>query len=233
MKATAKAAFDELWAFIEAYQLGVFIPATPLKRLTQQSFKRFYALRLLEHQAQINPPWDTAKSGAFCLHLQESLSDFCQAFIMAVQGFYKPAYLSLRSAVENFFRCIGLAQDQAVLGMSSVFELIEIVKETSLPKTDKMGKKYVDALHNEYKNLCGYVHTATAAHMALTTLAGSFPRFIAVDAVPCFASLGKVSERMLGILCLLLPATFRNLHHIHFDIVCDALPATAKRHILA
>lgn len=159
------------------------------------------------------------------------MSDLCQASFLAVQGFYKPAYLVSRSGIENFFKCIGIAEGQAVLSLTSVFELISVVRGTPFLQTDAVAMKLFDSLKLEYKTLCEHVHTASVSKMAHTDVVGSFPRFDDQYATEVFAMLTRLSLAVTQLLILKHDRAFRTLHHNHYDLVCDALPAQFKRYI--
>lgn len=230
MKPIVKAALVELFEFVETYDLRSVATLPALRALVQSGFVKYYPLLILESALSSSPPWTNArKSTEFELYLKEVISDLCQALVLAIQGYYKPAYLSLRSGVENFVRCIGLSQDQNVLALTSVFELLDLVKATPLLTGDKVANKYYQILRTEYKTLCGYVHTSTSAHMAHTTFTGVFPRFVEPDAKLFFSSFNKVASSMCCLLCFAVKDKFKTLHHKHFDVVSDGLPQKVRQ----
>lgn len=229
MKHLRKAASQELVSFLEGYKLEEVLRDPQLNQRLSQSFKKYYPLLLLEGGIDRKPPWsNNQKTEVFRLYFRESISDICQSLLLTVQGFYKPAQLSLRSGLENWVRCIGLAQDQGVLSLTSVFELMDLVKATPIVTSSKMSKQYFDTIRSRYSILCGYVHTTNASHMALTTAAGSFPRYISRDACLTFDAIDEVCSRVTWTFCLVAGDTYRGMHHSHFDIVSDSLPPKLK-----
>lgn len=232
MKQPQKAAAQELISFLSAYQLHELLKNPQLIEQIKKSFKRYYPLLLLERAIERRAPWpQEAKTTFFHLYFKETISDVCQAMVLSSQGYYKPAQLSLRSGLENWIRCVGLAQDQSVLSLKSVYELIDLVRSTPIISGGGFPKQYFDTLRNRYSQLCGYVHTTNAAHMALTTAAGSFPRYMAKEANSTFHAIEEVCSRITWIFCIIAKDTFRGMHHTHFDIVSDALPNKLKAHL--
>lgn len=232
MKSTLKAAENELVLFLENFGLANIMATPALRTRLEKSFKRYYPLLILEQGIERKSPWtNKSKAEQFHLYFREAISDICQSLVLAVCGLYKPAQLSLRSGLENWVRCMGLAEDQSVLALKSTYELIELVKATPAFQDDDFAKQYFSTLRGRYANLCNYVHTSSVAHMALTTAAGAFPRFIEAEADNTFSAIDEVCTRMTYLFCILANRTYRGLHHRHFDIVNDALPRKLKAHL--
>lgn len=229
MRDGQKIASKEFLDFLRAYHMRPIIEDTNLPVRLRKCFKRYYPLLLLEQGIGRQAPWtDKKKSNEFRLYFREAISDICQSIVLAAQGFYKPSQLSLRSGLENWFRCMGLAEGQVVLSLTSVYELIDLVATLPFFSRRAAAKPYFDTLRNRYALLCGYVHTSSAAHMALTTAAGAFPRYLEKDADVTFAAIEEVCGKITSIFCLLAERTYRGLHHSHFDLVNDVLPARVR-----
>lgn len=229
MKATQKAAATELLLFRESFGLAEIMSTPQLRARLEKSFKRYYPLLILERGIGHKSPWTSKdKTDQFHLYFREAISDICQSIVLTVCGLYKPAQLSLRSGLENWVRCMGLAEDQSVLALKSTYELIDLVKATPAVKGNDLAKQYFGTLKGRYATLCSYVHTSSAAHMALTTAAGAFPRFIEAEANNTFDAIDEVCTRMTYLFCIQAERTYRGLHHTHFDMVSDALPRKLK-----
>lgn len=232
MKAAQKAAGDELVLFLENFGLTEIMATPALRTRLEKSFKRYYPLLLLEQGIGHKPPWTKKeKVDQFHLYFREAISDVCQSLVLSVCGLYKPAQLSLRSGLENWVRCMGLAEDQSVLALKSTYELLDLVKATPAVKSNDLAKQYFSTLRARYATLCSYVHTSSAAHMALTTAAGAFPRFIEAEASNTFDAIDEVCTRVTYLFCIQAERTYRGLHHTHFDMVSDALPRKLKAHL--
>ena len=223
-------AFNEFVEFLEGYELESALSQVALKKNIKKVFKKYYSIIVLSNHFHQSIPWkDKKKAEIFLSYFKEAVSDICQSLFLASQGLYKPAYLCLRSGVENIFRCIGLSQDQAVLSLTSVFELIDLVGDTDLVKKGVEAKKAFRSLRGEYSALCGFVHTTSSSHMAQTDLVGVFPQFIAGDAERIFSRISKVCQDVTILAILISPRNFYKLHHRLLDDVCNSLPATFKR----
>lgn len=232
MKAIQKATLAELEQFLQEFKLEEVFKTPELRSKVSKSFKRYYPLLLLEKGMDKKAPWSNVnKVNEFRLYFKETISDICQSIILTCAGFYKPAQLSLRSAVENWIRCVGISQDQNVLALKSVYELIDLVGSLPLMKDREIVGHYFGTLRQRYKFLCGYVHTANISHMALTTAAGAFPRYLPKDAQDVFSGIDEVCSKISSIFCVIAEKTYRGLHHTHFDIVSDELPKKLKAHI--
>lgn len=226
------AAYDELLKFLEGYKLEGVFAKNDLGSSFKKSFKKVYPVLILERAIEKSGPFkDKTKSAKFNLYLYEAISDLMQSLMIGVQGFYKPALLTLRSALENCVKCIGLFEDQNVLSITSVYDLMDVVKDTNFVSTNAEAKRAFRQIRGEYADLCGYVHTSSAAHMALTKFAGKFPRALPKDAQNLFGRISSFSTQVTKILILMFTKQFRALHHTHFDTVCDALPLSFKRQL--
>lgn len=232
MKGIQKTTLAELQRFLQEFQLSAVLQEPELKIRISKSFKRYYPLLLLEKGIDNKVPWcEPDKVEEFRLYFRETISDICQALILACAGFYKPAHLSLRSSVENWVKCIGISQDQKVLTLKSVFELIELVGALPAVKDHELANQYYNTLRQRYKHLCGFVHTSNVSHMALTTAAGAFPRYLPKDADAAFTGIEEVCSKVVALFCVVAEGTYRGLHHTHFDIVSDELPKKLKKRL--
>ena len=159
------------------------------------------------------------------------MSDICLSSFLYYQGLYKPSLLILRSGVENYFKCIGIAYDQNVLVIGSVYELINVVKSTPQVVADNIVRLQVQKLHNIYAILCEHVHTSDANKMSLTSVVGKFPRFKSTIAKFASSQINSACLAVIAINCVILPGLMTRFHHTHRDAVLDSLPAKVKRHL--
>ncbi|WAX97307.1 hypothetical protein N7E70_010840 [Aminobacter sp. NyZ550] len=225
-------AYAELRKFVTNYRLLEIFEQNDLEKSFKKSFKRTFPILIIERAINQSPPWkDKIKNENFSIYLKEAISDILQSFLLATQGMYKPGHLSLRSGLENFVKCIGLSQDQNVLSLTSVYELMDVVKDTAFISKDTEARKLFQTLRAEYTSLCGHVHTSSSMYMALTTVVGVFPRYVPNEAQKLLEQITRVSSAITKILILLFPNTFKLLHYKHHDAICDVLPKSFKRYV--
>lgn len=106
--------------------------------------------------------------------MSESFSDITSGFFAALHGLYKPAYMSLRSAVETFTRGIAGLYSAEAATTTSVYRLFELAK--SCDAFSGIAKPHFDKLHDQYVQLCGFAHTASPAHMIRNHAMSNFPK---------------------------------------------------------
>jgi hypothetical protein len=233
MRSPIKPAFSELQSFLSAYELTTISRNEALQTELRSYFKRYYALLVWNFQIESSKPWskNISKSEKFQLYFGEATSDICQSLLLSFQGMYKPALLILRSGIENFFRCIGIAYDQNVLSLTSVYELINVVTEINEFKQNQIARRHVEVLQNIYSILCGYVHTADVTHMSMTGVVGVFPRFEQAKSKRFFDISKDVIVSVCSINCITLKQRFNKMHHTHKDVLYDVLPRNVKNFI--
>ncbi|WP_154721150.1 hypothetical protein [Ciceribacter sp. T2.26MG-112.2] len=230
MKLNKKEAELEFVDFLRKFDLGPISETPKLQSNIGKCFRYYYPLLLLEAHFPKKTPWKKKdKNEEFHLYFREAISDICQSIFLASSGFYKSSQLTLRSGLENWMRCLGLAEDQAVLALKSTYELLDLVGSVPAIKDNKIAKGYFNDLRSRYASLCGYVHTANASHMALVIAAGEYPRYVEKEADETFAAISEVCSKILYLFCIVAEKTYRGLHHRHFDLVSDALPKTLKK----
>ena len=106
--------------------------------------------------------------------ISESFSDITSGFFAALHGLYKPAYMSLRSAVETFTRGVAGLYSTEAATTTSVYRLFELAKICDA--FSGSAKPHFDKLYNQYVQLCGFAHTSTPAHMIRNHAMSSFPK---------------------------------------------------------
>lgn len=106
----------------------------------------------------------------------ESCSDCGLALFDSANGNYKAARLLLRSSIENFMKAIAQDEDNSIDQESSVFKLFDRVKAIIFFSRSETKKLFED-IHQEYKELCKDVHTATTEKMTKLSALNSFPSF--------------------------------------------------------
>ena len=107
----------------------------------------------------------------------ESCSDCGLALFDAVNGNYKASRLLLRSSIENFMKAIALDEDPTIDQEASVYNLFDRIKVINFFSLSAGAMKLYNDIHQEYKELCRDVHTATVANMTQLSALKTFPTF--------------------------------------------------------
>lgn len=170
--------FDKLKEFFSKY--------STTKNLENKDFIEFLSayhkkyLAYLTYIAEISS-YKTEKTLSGLLDSQfdflaESCSDCGLALFDSANGNYKAARLLLRSSIENFMKAIAQDEDNSIDQEPSVFKLFDRVKAIGFFSRSETKKLFED-IHQEYKELCKDVHTATTANMTKLSALNTFPSF--------------------------------------------------------
>jgi hypothetical protein len=235
MSANIKNEFKELTSYLDEYSLHKIVDEKTFRATLKSIYQRYHALLVWNANIEGAAVWkDNAKKDEqFRAYAKECTSDACQSVLLFVQGFYKPAYLILRSSIENIIKAIGIAEDQNVLSLTSVFEIIEVVKYTNIIQSSKSAKKQFSRLKADYTTLCKYVHTADSAHMSHTSVAGVFPFLDKIQAASFDSIFRSVMVGECSLLCILLRKRLKRMHHKHLDMIMDIVPRDTKLEIMS
>jgi hypothetical protein len=106
--------------------------------------------------------------------LAESFSDLTSAHFAALHGLYKPAHMSLRSAIETFVRSLSGIESTAAASTTSVYRLFELAK-----KCEVFGGRaalHFAIIHGQYAELCDHVHSAKPANLVKNYAMSNFPK---------------------------------------------------------
>lgn len=106
--------------------------------------------------------------------LSESFSDVTSSFFAALHGLYKPAHMSLRSAVETFTRGIAGLYSVEATNTTNVYRMFELARDCDA--FSNLAKPHFDSLHQQYIQLCGFTHTAMPVHMIKNHAMSNFPK---------------------------------------------------------
>jgi hypothetical protein len=104
----------------------------------------------------------------------ECFSDITSSFFSSLHGLYKPANMSLRSAIETFVRSIAGLYSKEAETTTSVYTLFELAK--SCKPFLGASQTSFDVLHQQYILLCDHTHSATSAHMIQNHAMSNFPK---------------------------------------------------------
>jgi hypothetical protein len=226
--------FDRLRLFLEQYRLEPDLGAKVREELAKRSHKQtLAALQVLATVQMMASKGDLSLKGTKVPvtgdsypRLEEFFSDLVSSMFASLHGLYKPALMSLRSAIENFVRaCAGLKSAEA-RATTSVYRLFEIAAKE--PIFLGQSAPSFTQLHQQYGELCLYAHTSTVAHMTKSVAMANYPRQDTValrgvvkrleQTIPAALSVLTFSNRRLY---LDVPARAR-------DLLDEVLPLPAK-----
>jgi hypothetical protein len=174
--------YERLQRYLENYSLAVDLGAKAREELLKRAHRHsLAALQVLTAAEQLALTDSLVLSGQHVpanslifLQVAECFSDLISALFASVHGLYKPAHMSLRSAVENIVRGLaGLSSDEAG-ATTSVYRLFELAALQAPFKG--LGTIHFAKLHEQYGELCLFTHSATPAHMVRTFALANFPK---------------------------------------------------------
>lgn len=196
MSRRIKEDFEKLLEFFDTYTLKANISDVNFKEFLSVYHKRYYAyLTFIAELSQFS-----TRSLIIALtkdqyqYYSESCSDCGLALFDAVNGNYKGARLLLRSSIENFIKGICLDEDSSINSEKSVYELFDRAKAVSF-FSKVTTKNLFDVVHQQYKDLCKDVHTATFDNMV---------QLSALNTLPVFDK--KLSGSVVNVVLHLIPA---------------------------
>lgn len=224
----------DLQNYLEAYELMQVAQLREHKRQLKALYRHYHAVLVWHaHLTRSSTPHLTAAEyKTYFLFLEEAVSDLCQALFLWSHGLYKPSCLILRSSVENFFRSIGLYERQAILGITSVYELVEVIRNVPIVQSSSTTKILFEQMHGVYKTLCRHVHTSDKNHMALITAVGALPTFDKAKANTSGKHIRNQCQLSNGFLCFMFSKKLRKFHHSDRDSVLDALRPSIRREVM-
>lgn len=226
--------FSRLQAYLAAYSLSPDLGAQAREELLKRAHK--CSLAALQIWAGMETQ---AASGSFTLlgekvagtsdqyaQLSECFSDLMSALFSSLHGLYKPANMSLRSAIETFVRgAAGVTSKEASM-TTNVYRLFELAGKQ--PIFSVGSGSHFGALNQQYSDLCLFAHSATPAHMARTFALANYPRHDTTQ----FREVVKRSERITADVLALLVSANRDLYlkvpPRAQDLLNDVLPAGVR-----
>jgi len=169
-------------------------------------------------------------SGMQRMLLDEFFSDIVTSAFSAYHGLYKPAHVTLRSAIEVFVRAGAGNIEAEALETKSVFRLFEVAADSKA--YDGTRKKYFDELKTCYGDLCGYVHTSTPGHMGRVYAFADFPAYDAEKLASFAGYHRKIVSSALSILIEDNSVIYTSVPPRARDLLDDSLPAGPRLNAL-
>ena len=174
--------FSRLSAFLNQYTLSDVLQSKSREQLIKRGHKNCLASMQLWAIVEQLAYGDKLKFRQLPLtqetpqfeQISESFSDITTSFFAAIHGLYKPAHMSLRSAVETFVRGMAGLYSEEATTTTSVYRLFELARSCDI--FSGSAAQHFHVLHQQYGLLCGFTHSATPAHMAKNYALSSFPK---------------------------------------------------------
>src|SRR5437868_10938051 len=134
--------FIELTQFFCNFAMTRLNEESDLHRSVKRIYKRHITLLIWKADLDQGSLWRSApeKETLFRMYFSEAISDISQCFLLYYQGLYKPSRLLLRSAIENFIRCIGIIEGLEISEITNTYDLLDQVKKTPLITSNKVTK---------------------------------------------------------------------------------------------
>ncbi|MDP3821705.1 MAG: hypothetical protein Q8R33_09530 [Burkholderiales bacterium] len=222
--------FDEYLKYLDGIAFDKLLQDADYRAASKMVHKRVLALLVLEFQIDVsirqgqvgNLERDSAP------FLSEFRSDLLSTMLIFQIGLYKAASMSARSALENLFRVIAGLQGLDFRPLDSVFELVELVKQSPARTTYSQFDQELGVLIDKYGALCKYVHSAGEEFMSLDRKLGEIPRWTKDDGEALAANFVRMVQSAMSLLIYLRVSALRELRHDQRDIVLDALSNTTK-----
>lgn len=222
--------FDEFQKFLEEISFKDLTKNADYLATSNIIHKRVLALLIVEFQLSIELQKSTSElTKATTSYLQEFRSDILSAMMIFHMGLYKAAIMSARSAAENLFRVATGIQGVDFRSLKSVYELVDLVKQSSLYKSKESFKTPADTAIQKYGDFCNYVHSSGEDYLTLDRQLSGLPRWEKATGSMCGESLLKLIQAAITILLVLKPEALHMLRHDHKDFVLDALPMGIKK----
>ena len=233
MRSRDKKAFADLENYLIEYDLVSIAKDSDFASSNKGVFRRLLPLFIWHAIITKSRIWpkEEEKEELYKLYFSEALSDVAQAYILGVQGFSKPSRLILRSAVENYIRCVGIANDQAVLSVTVVRELFNIVQELPIVKSGREIPKQFASLRQLYTNLCNYSHTSSPDFMSLQNFLGRFPIYERMITQSNFDDINLFCVASSGLNCVQFKKLLFESHADWRDTILDVQTRRVKSEI--
>lgn len=169
--------FSKLKDFISDYEL-INLPEKRgyINRLSEMHKKAIGLLTVvaeLKHVQSTNPQL-TPNSLS---HLEECCSDLGQSLFCWIHGAYKASNLLLRSGIETYVKCLLGNTDDTIFNEKSMYKLFDKADISPTFQNNAIVIQFYSTLKNNYKLLCGVVHSANLPSDNMISTLKSFPQY--------------------------------------------------------
>ncbi len=229
MKSLAFDPFEEFQEYLAGISFKKLVSEPNYSAASKRLHKRVLALLVVEYQFGLEVQKVPSElSTATIPYLEEFRSDILSAMMILHVGLYKATLMSARSAIENIFRVTAGMQDFDFKNLKTVFELVDLVKQSPLYKSSDVFKLSLNTMFTKYGEYCDYVHSNGEEYLSLERKLADLPRWDQEAGTICTDSILKTVQSAICILLILKPNTISALRHDQKDLVLDALPMRLK-----
>jgi hypothetical protein len=230
--------FEQLRTFLDAYSLSDLAAGNDQRPLLKKAHKLYLSIlhlwaqcqHQLENQNLCLDGVEVTSRSDLLPFFREAVSDIGNGFFCCLHGAYKPAHMALRSSIENFLRFISGGFNNNALTTTSVYELFDIAKQTA-PFQGRRIQRYT-SLHECYRELCKFTHSASLDHMSGVHALSHFPSFDKDK----FDSWAKHEESVCiaiaSTLCISDRSIYLKAHYKTQEVLDLLLPTLVRREIL-
>lgn len=221
--------FHEFQQYLAGISFTKLLSNPAYAAISKKLHSRVLALLIVEHQLDSYLQKDSNELViASRAYLNEFRSDMLSSLLIFHMGLYKATVMSSRSGIENFFRVMAGLQQADFRSCKSVFELIDMVKQSPLRKMSSTFEQSLNVLLEKYSEYCNYVHSTGEDYLSLDRKLSDMPRWQEQTGRACADSLVKMTQAAVTVLLLLRPDTLRSFHPDQRDFILDALPKGIK-----
>ena len=147
--------YNKLLTYLENYSLKTVLTDDEFQRNAKCIHRKLLSILIMINELEAQKVFDDVERKYFT----EIGSDLIQAFFCWANGAYKPAELQLRSGIENYIKALVYKEKTTILMIKNVYEVFDEAASSKV-FDNEVCKKHFDTLHNEYSNLCAFVHGA-------------------------------------------------------------------------
>ncbi|MER0498846.1 hypothetical protein ABR855_12430 [Aeromonas hydrophila] len=223
--------FDRLMEYIRTYSVTDEIQNAELRKELKKGHKHYLPLLYLWSRVD-----SLSRAGALSLsgkiiidakttsYLEESISDIAGSFTCCIHGNYKPAFMLLRSSIENYLRFFTSNFNGDAKTTTVISHLFEISKTT--PIFQDPNNNYLTLLKQIYGELCAYTHTASPDNMTKIHAISHFPRFNAKDFKKWNGYALRIASIILQATLLANKTLYLSAHFKTKEVFEDMLPSS-------
>lgn len=226
--------FEEFQKYLVGISFKNLVSEPNYSAASKRLHKRVLALLVVEYQFGLEVQKAPSElSAATIPYLEEFRSDILSAMMILHFGLYKATLMSARSAIENIFRVIAGMQELDFRKFKTVFELVDLIKQSPLYKSSEVFQTSLNTMLTKYGEYCDYVHSNGEDYLSLDRKLADLPRWDQEAGTICTDSMLKMIQSAICILIILRPNTISALRHDQKDLVLDALPMKLKANLTA
>jgi hypothetical protein len=226
--------FERLQAYLENYGLSADLGAKAREELLKRAHKSSLAMLqawgategLAAENALLLKGRLVLPTSSHFNQIAEYFSDIVSALFASMHGLYKPAHMSLRSAIETFVRGVAGPFSTEAETTTSVYRLFEIAGN----QTPFLGASnaFFIKLHEHYSELCLFTHSATPAHMARNYALATFPKHDTLQMKVFVRHFESIVAASLSALVLANPNVYLNIPPLAREVLDEVLPTPVK-----